>query len=206
MKPLPPAPGNHGLGTPVDPNQRDAATGNGHYGRDAAPVGGIAALGEHQKHEGERGENYDNTAAPHKPGGLLSKLGLKSDKTATETYADDTTDPNRHHQHLGRDAALGGGGVGLAEHGHRKNEREREYERGVGGPHIPGMARTHNLLHKEPPADHPAATGVGRSEADTDQDWRPIPGHNHGVAGAGTGTGPYSDTGTGVATRGPGTY
>ena len=35
------------------------------------------------------------------------------------------------HHHLGRDAAIGAGGVGLAEHEHRKHERERETAAGT---------------------------------------------------------------------------
>lgn len=87
-----------------------------HYGRDAVVGAGGVGLAEHEhrKHERERGA------------GVGSNTGLDSN---TGAYGNDpnytaTTGTTGHH--YGRDAAVGAGGVGLAEHEHRKHERERE--------------------------------------------------------------------------------
>ncbi len=115
-----------------------------HLGRDAAIGVGGAGLAEHEhrKHEREReagvgsttgigsstgvyGDNstYDNTAGtttgPHRSN-LLNKFDPRVD-SASGTMGDNGSD-----NHYGRDAAVGAGGVGLAEHEHRKHERERE--------------------------------------------------------------------------------
>jgi hypothetical protein len=85
-------------------------TGSGpHYSRDAAAVGGAAAVGEgiHHHRENER----DN-------------LGHDPITRGDGVAADEAHGGNR--RHLGRDAAVGVGAVGLTEHEHRKHERERE--------------------------------------------------------------------------------
>lgn len=103
-------------------NTTTGTTGH-HYGRDAAVGSGGVGLAEHghRRHERER------------ESGLGSNTGIGSN---TGAYGDnapyDTTTGSFGH-HYGRDAAVGVGGVGLAEHEHRKHEREREGEAGLGG-------------------------------------------------------------------------
>jgi hypothetical protein len=86
-----------------------------HYGRDAAVgAGGIGlAEHEHRKHEREREAGTGNVG-----------IGETSGTYGNDPSYGDTTGPSGHH--YGRDAAVGAGGVGLAEHEHRKHERERE--------------------------------------------------------------------------------
>jgi hypothetical protein len=120
-----------------------------HLGRDAAIGAGGVGLAEHEhrKHERERetgignttgigsntgayGDNstYDNTTrttsagtttGPHRSN-LLNKLDPRLDSSNTGAMDNSGSD-----HHYGRDAAVGAGGVGLAEKEHRKHERER---------------------------------------------------------------------------------
>lgn len=104
----------------------DNSRSDHHYGRDDAVAAGGVGLVEHKnrKHERERET------------GVGSNTGIGP---TTGAYKDDTsytgtTGASGHH--YGRDAAVGAGGVGLAEHEHQKHERERES--GLGG--SPGTA------------------------------------------------------------------
>jgi len=88
----------------------DNSRSDHHYGRDAAEGSGGVRLAEHEyrKHERER------------EAGIGSNTGAYNDDPA---YTG-TTGSTGHH--YGRDAAVGAGGMGLAEQEHRKHERERE--------------------------------------------------------------------------------
>jgi uncharacterized protein YfiM (DUF2279 family) len=105
-----------------DPNYTGTTGVTGHhYGRDAAVGASGVGLAEHEhrKHEREREAGVDSNT------GIGSTAGAYRDDPSYTGTAGDSG------HHYGRDAALGAGGVGLAEHEHRKHERERES--GLGG-------------------------------------------------------------------------
>jgi hypothetical protein len=126
MKPLPVAPGNNGIGTGEGAQNAlmmdrkrgegydmDPTTGTGHplaVGSDAYQPPGTTIGDKLHGVERNRGVNDGVTGA-----GYDTTTGA----TGTGTH------------HYGRDAAIGAGGVGLAEHEHRKHEEERVA--GVGG-------------------------------------------------------------------------
>ena len=85
-----------------------STTGQHHYGRDATAIGGAAALGEHEHRKHEH-ENVGSMGIGNQSSGITGST---------------TGTGNQHH--LGRDAAVGAGGVGLAEHEHRKHEAKNE--------------------------------------------------------------------------------
>ena len=109
-----------------------------------------------KKHEKEAAK-HDKEAAHHeekekeKSGGLLGFL--HRDKSKKEKTPSPESTPRRSEErHYGRDAAVAGGtGAGaaaLAEH-----ERDDKFGHGSG-------YKGRNLLHKDPPADHPAAQAL----------------------------------------------
>lgn len=135
-------PRNRGVGH--ETSEGYTATGtDSHLGRDAAVGAGGVGLAEHEhsKHH----------------------IGATSGTTGTGS-------------HLGRDAALGAGGVGLAEHEHNKHYTGAttgttgttgEYGTSSAGSdtttgsaigsNVTNTSTGRNLLHKDPPASHPAA-------------------------------------------------
>ena len=96
-----------------------------HKGRDAlggAAVGGGAYEAEkhHRDHHNTSGLDDDanvNKPLPTAPG----NHGIGTGAGTHNALEDDNTGGRSGH-HLGRDAAVGAGGVGLAEHEHRKHE------------------------------------------------------------------------------------
>jgi len=142
-KPLPNAPGNHGVGTGAG-HQNDLIgdnTASGHHlGRDTAAVGGAGAVGEHERnrqgsiplvekpvgtdigdklHGVER--NRGVTGASGFPGS--EGFGTGPSHSGVGAHTSDITNTGTGQQHhLGRDTAAGTGGAGLAEHEQRKHE------------------------------------------------------------------------------------
>ena len=112
-------------------------TSGQHYGRDAVAVGGAGAAGEGIHHrENERNTIGSSGAGPFSStasGGphsthTANRLDPSVNTTSTSTESAFEHSPahgggveqaDRHH--LGRDAAVGAGGVELAEHEHRKH-------------------------------------------------------------------------------------
>jgi hypothetical protein len=73
---------------------------------------------------------------------------LMVDRKRGEGYDMGSTTGTDHH--YGRDAAVGAGGVGLAEHEHRKHDREHEAEAGLGSnttTGTTGAAGPHSVSH-----------------------------------------------------------
>ena len=136
MKPLPVAPDNNDIGTGegtqnaliMDRKRGEGydmdTTGTGHplaVGSDAYQPPGTTLGDKLHGVERNRGVNDGMTEA-----GYDTTTGMTGAGYDTTTG---TTGTGTHH--LGRDAAIGAGGVGLAEHEHRKHEEERDT--GVGG-------------------------------------------------------------------------
>lgn len=116
-----------GSGTGVGSTTGTTGTTGHHLGRDAAVGAGGVGLAEHEHRKHEHGTGLtgtrvgnttgsDSTIETHKPS-LLEKLNPFSKSDNTSSTGTSGTD-----HHLGRDAAVGAGGVGLAEHEHRKHE------------------------------------------------------------------------------------
>lgn len=97
---------------------------------------------KHEKHE-EKEEK--------KSGGLLGFL--HRDKSKKEKSPSPESSPrSSQDRHYGRDAAVAGG-VGAGTAGLAEHEREDRFGHGSG-------YKGRNLLHKDPPADHPAAQAL----------------------------------------------
>ena len=147
-KPLPTAPGNHGVGTGA--GTQNALTGDHttstssshHLGTDAALVGGAGALGEHEHHKHSDATGTGHNATPLDgiprgtdigdklhgvernrgvpgPTGFPHEQGYGTGSSATGTSS---TGTGQHH--YGRDATAAGGAAALGEHEHRKHEHE----------------------------------------------------------------------------------
>jgi hypothetical protein len=150
-KPLPTAPGNHGIGTGAGP-QNSLAGGSAtqhHTGRDAAlGAGGTAGLAAHEHNQHQQGGSVPLAEKPlgkdlgdHLHGvernrGVVGSSGY----TGSEGYgngtpgsfpggvSEATIDQNGRGigsgtgHHLGRDAAIGAGAGGLAAHEHKKHD------------------------------------------------------------------------------------
>ncbi|WOO80603.1 uncharacterized protein LOC62_03G004129 [Vanrija pseudolonga] len=141
----------------------DRDTNRHHVGRDAAVVGGAAALGAGAMHHHNKNERAgDHTAGPHTSTGLAgtglgastaadmkNKMDPRVDATTGHTTSGmlgsdrhTMTGDNREH-HYGRDAALVGGAAAVgagAMHHHNKNERAGDH---TAGPHTStGLAGT----------------------------------------------------------------
>lgn len=156
-KPLPTAPGNHGIGTGAGTQNALAgdnttSTSSGHHlGRDAALVGGAGAVGEHEhhKHSGTTGTGPNATPLDEKPRGtdLGDKLhGIERNRGvpgatgfpdqqcygtgSSATGTTSSTGAGQHH--YGRDATAVGGAAALGEHEHRKHEHENVGSAGYG--------------------------------------------------------------------------
>ena len=149
--------------------QYDNTTGTGqqhHLGRDAAVgAGGVeVAEHEHRKHEGLTGSNqgYGNTTSS----GLTG-----SNQGYDNTTSSGLTGSNQGQHHYGRDAAGLGAAGAVGEHEYRKHDITSGQHSGLTGGSGMGMGNTtsatgpnqpmvgddRNRLHKDPPADHPAA-------------------------------------------------
>lgn len=145
-KPLPTAPGNHGVGTGA--GTQNALAGENttsrqsqNFGaRDAAAVGGAGALSHEGHHHAQGSIPLDEKPPGKDIGDKLHGVDRNRGVTGASGFPDQEgfgSGPTHHsgvggqssgvtgtHQqhHLGRDAAVGAGGVGLAEHEHRKHE------------------------------------------------------------------------------------
>jgi hypothetical protein len=126
MKPLPVAPGNNGIGTGEGARNvlvMDRKCGEGY------DIGSTTGTG-HPLTAGSDAYQPPGTTLGGKLHGVEHNRGVNDGMTgAGYDTATGTTGTGTHH--LGRDAAIGAGGVGLAEHEHRKHEEERGA--GVGG-------------------------------------------------------------------------
>jgi hypothetical protein len=129
-----------------------------HTGRDAATLGAAGLVGEHEyrKHEGATGQHSSltgsNTQIQH--GNSNTSSGL--------------TGSNQTGHHTGRDTAgLGAAGL-VGEHEYRKHDttsslKGSNNQSDLGGSNTSGFTGVNqgvygrNKLHKDPPADHPAA-------------------------------------------------
>ena len=197
-KPLPTAPGNHGIGTGAGTQNAlagDNNTSSGHHlGRDAAAVGGAGALGEH-----EHNKHSDTTGIPlhEKPKGtdLGDKLhGVERNRGVqgptgfphSQGTGSSTTGTTGQH-HYGRDATAVGGAAALGEHEHRKHEHENIGSAGYGNQSSgitdssTGTGRQHHLGRDAAVG----AGGVGLAE------------HEHRQHGGATGSG-YDNTSSGL--------
>jgi hypothetical protein len=109
-------PGQEGYGSTTG-TSGVGSTGQHHYGRDAAAVGGAGALAEHEhrKHEGVGSSGVGNQSS-----------GLTGDNATGQHYGNQTgftgSNTSGQQHHLGRDAAAVGGAGALAEHEHHKHE------------------------------------------------------------------------------------
>jgi hypothetical protein len=132
MKPLPVAPGNNGIGT-GDGTQNalvtDRKRGEG-YDMASTTGTGIGTGTGHPLAAGTDAYQPPRTTLGDKLHDVERNRGVNDGMTgAGYDTTTGTTGTGTHH--LGRDAAVGAGGVGLAEHEHRKHEEERGT--GVGG-------------------------------------------------------------------------
>ena len=179
-----------------------------HLGRDVAAVGGAGAVGEgvHHHRENERDNLGSNTgyggtnttgayhggptgsgvSGPHSSD-TANRLdpsvntrgtgGLEDARYHSATHGGGAESADKHH-HLGRDAAVGAGGVGLAEHEHHKHQNEREgYQLGMGDNSGTGSSGHH--LGRD------AAVGAGGAG---------LVDHHEHERQRGTGTGAYDNT------------
>ncbi len=118
MKPLPVAPGNHGIGTGEGTQNAlmmERKRGEGYNMDTTTGTGNTLAAGT---------DAYQppGTTIGDKLHGVERNRGVNDGMTGAG-YDNTTSTTGTHH--LGRDAALGAGGMGLAEHEHRKHEEER---------------------------------------------------------------------------------
>lgn len=139
-KPLPTAPGNHGIGTGAGTQNalaEDNTYSGQHLGRDATAIGGAGALGEHERHEhaagalpleekprgtdiGDKLHGSDRNRGVTGATGFPDQEGFGSGPSHGVGAQSSGVSGQQHH--LGRDAAFGAGGAGLAEHEHQKHE------------------------------------------------------------------------------------
>ena len=122
-----------------------STSGQHDHGHDATIVGGAAALGEHERRKHDL-ENVGSTRYNNQ-----------------STSITDASMGARNEPYLSHDSAVGAGGIGSAGHERRKHEDGTglEYNSNVTGSKTTGgIGGDKNRLHKDPPADHPAAQGT----------------------------------------------
>jgi hypothetical protein len=144
--------------------EREMGTGTGTgIGSTTGTYGDSSTYGAHSNVPGTDAYPPPGTTIGDKLHGVERNRGVNDGMTGAGY---DTTTGTGHH-HLGRDAAIGAGGVGLAEHEYRKHEMERDT--GVGGTYPSTTGTTtdsgigygandpvHNMLAADNPADRSA--------------------------------------------------